>query len=385
MRVLLVGGGATAAACARHMLNRVPHAAKYEIHLADAAPALGGRLETNALAADTGAQYLTKSHRADHTLYDELKADGTLVRLDPSNIRGSRAADAGDEHYVAPAGLASVVHAMLGSGGVSVLHSTRVARLDLDADSSRWVVRTADGERLPRMYDAVVLTPPVPETLSLLAAGPHTAARLQAAGIEPQLASVEYSRRFALVLGFRRDDTAAVEAAFGDHAIRYVSRDEDDRLVYVAHNSAKCGPASGNPPTIVAHSSVPYAVAPGRVPAAGTIGASAASRAEAELLESLRTLLPGLPEPSSTSLRTWYFSQVREPLESIPHQRGGCVVLPAAPRTAGDGGAPGSSAPALVLAGDAFGPGGSRFDSCVTSGADAALAVVQALSSPGSA
>ena len=78
---------------------------------------------------------------------------------------------------------------------------------------------------------------------------------------------------------------------------------------------------------------------------------------------------PWLPEPESLVLRPWRVSQVRYPV-ALP---GGAACLPLRPAAGG------RAAPALVLAGDAFSPLGSRFDGCVQSGESAAAAVLAAL------
>ena len=86
-------------------------------------------------------------------------------------------------------------------------------------------------------------------------------------------------------------------------------------------------------------------------------------------------------------LRPWAVSQVRFPL-ALPR---GAACLPLRPPPPsggksgdgkGGGGGEGGGAgppPALVLAGDAFAPLGSRFDGCVQSGEGAAAALLAAL------
>jgi len=84
----------------------------------------------------------------------------------------------------------------------------------------------------------------------------------------------------------------------------------------------------------------------------------------------------GPPQP------IFVFSQVRKPLTGMPGGRA-CVALrpPAGPSPAETetAAAPAGRLPPLILAGDSFSSFGSRFDGCVASGEDAAVAVLEAL------
>ena len=210
---------------------------------------------------------------------------------------------------------------------------------------------------------------------------------------------MQYSARYALTLFFP-PAAAATFAAEIDWVSRYVAKEEDDALVYLCHDSAKRGGApggaaipntgevetfeatkrggapggapSGAPPSLVslvAHTSVPYGI---KTLQAGTSEAEV----QHELLGRVRKLLPWLPEPASAVLRPWRTSQVRFPLAL--GDGAACMQLRPPPPPAGTSPSE-SPPPALVLAGDAFSPLGSRFDGCVQSGEQAAAALLAAL------
>ena len=207
---------------------------------------------------------------------------------------------------------------------------------------------------------------------------------------------MQYSARYALTLFFP-PAAAPTFAAEIDWVSRYVAKEEDDALVYLCHDSAKRGGAPGGaaipntgevgvveasevglgggigaPPSLVslvAHTSVPYGI---KTLQAGTSEAEV----QRELLGRVRKLLPWLPEPASAVLRPWRTSQVRFPLALGDGTA--CMQLRPLPPPAGASPSE-SPPPALVLAGDAFSPLGSRFDGCVQSGEQAAAALLAAL------
>jgi predicted NAD/FAD-dependent oxidoreductase len=217
--------------------------------------------------------------------------------------------------------------------------SSRVACKDSPGDASSTIE-----------FDAVVLTPPAPQLLAMLGAG--DGAGWLDAGMEGHLRSalrsLQYSSRYALSLFF---DTSAAQvfAIEVDWVVSYV--ENDPTLVFFSLDSAKRGAAG--PPTLVAHSSVPFGLK------------RAASKSpdhlvQGEMMEAVRRRLPWLPNPSAAKLYTWSVSQVRKPIDNLPAGRACLHVPPPA-------GVP-EGAPPLLLAGDAFSVHGSRFDGCVKGG-----------------
>ena len=372
---MIVGVGPTAAVACRAILASSPN---WKVDLVEMNQNAGGRFQTSAHNVDTGAQYLTKSNCAADHIYRQLLNDNVIQKM-KAKIRGSRAADAGSENYVAKNGIATVVKSLL-KGANSIKYGTQCTKLCRRGD--KWNVVVNGDQCLPDLYDAVILTPPVPQSLKVLEAGEETQQWLCASGVREALRNVEYSRRFAVSLCFSPSDRLGVESAFGEWPIRYTSKEGDGKLVYLAFDSAKrCNMGA---PKIVAHSSVPYGIA--RIPENDTERV-VWDDIKAELVDSVFKLLPSLPQPTNTLLDVWRISQVREPLIQF-----GSFIELTPPQVTSNGGLrvesndvdclypPDdlcSSPPSLFLAGDAFSLGGSRFDSCVESGEAVAAALVR--------
>ena len=185
------------------------------------------------------------------------------------------------------------------------------------------------------------------------------------------MGGLQYSSRYALSLFF----TPAARPAFAteiDWVARYVSKEEDDALVYLGYDSAKRRGAEAveaEPVSMIVHTSVPYGLR------------KLKERADdreviADLTTRVKALLPWLPEPTEAVLRTWAISQVRYPL-ALPD---GAACFPLGPNRSEQSDGEATAVPALVLAGDAFSPLGSRFDGCIQSGEGAAKALLAALS-----
>lgn len=312
--ILIVGGGLTGAAIGRALRRQLP---AESVVVWEALSAVGGRMHTERISmrsgaaglADTGAQYVTVTDdqavaTAHRPLYTAL-LDAGVLRPMAGRIEGGRAADGSGTNYVAPAGVASIVDYLFSGAGLSPHCSRRAIGLRRTPPASsgassatrggRWEVSTSDGFR--QSFDGVVLTQPAPEILALLDSGEAETwldrgtqlgdrnadgggggdgAATVAALSRSQLEAVEYSARFALTLFF----PAAAAATFTEHldwAAKYVTKAEDDALVYLAVDSTKrrgeregAGGAADDAPeaiSLVAHTSVPFGL---RTFAAGT-------------------------------------------------------------------------------------------------------------------
>lgn len=313
---------------------------------------------------DTGAQYITQVLSDDGgvrnaALHSELQRKGLLVPV-TGVIEGGRSADGAGQNFMCPLGLDVLVSSMISDARATLVCGRRAQRLRLAEGGCRWEVSAADQEKLGELFDAVVLTPPAPDMLGLLDNSECDAQDwLDPSGRSPlpQLAALQYSSRYALSLFFSAEH-APLFAEKLPWIARYVNRNEDDTLVFLSHDAAKRDPGSSggrNPPTLLAHSSVPFGLARIRE---GTSDAAVTD----VMLASVRKLLPWLPEPEEHRLHLWRSSQVRYPLEGLERP---CAPLRAAGTAAVD-------SPPLVLAGDAFSSLGSRFDGCVESGESAA-------------
>lgn len=364
-RVLVIGAGLTGSLVA-HLLERELPAGAVELHVWDKARGVGGR--TSVRRSDTGgqtdlgAQYLTEVDDlpAEHArVYERLAALGVLKPME-ATIAGTRAADGSGRSWVAPAGMNAVAKALLEHTGARVALGRRVLALHhADDGSGGWRVEAEGAEPAEDLrFDAVVLTTPLPQLLELGGALPAAIDAHGGGGLRAALGSAQYSTRFSLSLFWDGADEGA--RAFLDGlgwACRYVSRDEEPSLAFLSRCAAKRGVGAAEPPALLAHSSVPFALA-------RTELAADDASARDELVESVRRLLPGLPAAREVRLMRWTYSQVRTPL-----------ALGAAAIGVGAD-APSGRLP-VVLAGDALSAYGSRFDGCLDS-ARAACAVLSA-------
>ncbi|XP_035669580.1 renalase-like isoform X2 [Branchiostoma floridae] len=341
-RVLIVGAGLTGAVSASLLRRELQQACSIVVW--DKARGAGGRMSTSRCpedpqcTADLGAQYVSatpdyaKSHAS---FYEDLLSAGVLKPLS-TPIEGDRS-DPSTNHYVAPAGISSVVkHFLKQAGGgnaeVHFGHQVSEIRAEKTAGAGKWRVAAQNGTEAE--FDAVVLTMPVPQILGL--AGVKALLESQPAHLS-QLEKASYSSRYALALyfssGTRLDMPWAAKYVNGDPCVRFLSVDSRKRGID--------GPETG--PALVVHTGVPFGL---------KYIDQSLPEVQPIIMQHLRDVLPGLPEPLSIKCQKWRYSQVHKPVEGSP----GALVV--------------SRQPPLVLGGDAFTH--SNFDGCIES----ALSVV---------
>ena len=187
-RVLLVGGGITSAVTASLLAEAAP---SLRLTVWDKARGAGGRMSTARgrtarTQVDTGAQYVSSTpdmFRAHGDIYAALLESGVLAPANTSAIHGMReerlAEGEATRHFVAPDGMSSLVkHFFKLSGAelnfgrrvaevikVSQMMMTKYALAMCPQGEDVWRVRTECG--LEDVFDAVVLTMPVPQLLAL--------------------------------------------------------------------------------------------------------------------------------------------------------------------------------------------------------------------------
>ncbi|XP_073345705.1 renalase isoform X2 [Pagrus major] len=335
-RVLIVGAGLTGSLCACLLRRELQN--KVHIVVWDKGKGSGGRMSTSrppdcsSHSADLGAQYITATAayaQSHHSVYSELLSAGVLQPLD-GLVEGLRQRD-GSTDYMTPLGMSSVVKHFL-SESADLFFERHVTGL-YRRGASWEVQRKAGGSE---MFDAVVLTMPVPQILQLQGDVGHMLSVEQ----RQQLDGVVYSSRFALALFFPPD----VSFSFS-WAARYVTNNRC--ICYVAADSRKRnadGPGRG--PSLVVHTSVPFGVEHLE---------KDKEDVQPIILQELHKLLPDLPQPISIKCQKWRFSQV---LTSVPDCPGHMII---------------HDRPLLVCGGDAFVH--SNFDGCVES----ALSVLSVL------
>lgn len=299
--------------------------------------------------ADLGAQYISSGAGGGNTSellgYDRLFRDGLVVPFE-GKVAGARSGHSEQQHFVAPGGLGTLCASMLSSATVV---ERELIQLDRAGSKPGWRAVAKDGAQ--EDFDAVILA--VPASAALAIAG-------DAAGVLSRsgLSAVQYSSRWALALYYPHAEWERLEKL--EWAAKYVSKQEDDALVFVAFESRKRGFSGVNPegPVLVAHSSVPWGLANAQLTKEEVVQ---------ELGQRVNSLIgkelgDQLGEPSEAVAVWWDQSQVRPGTELGV---GGVAAL-----RLGDG------AP-LVLAGD--GVSGSNFENCVRSATEATRIVLEGL------
>uniref|UniRef100_A0A1A8G054 Renalase, FAD-dependent amine oxidase n=1 Tax=Nothobranchius korthausae TaxID=1143690 RepID=A0A1A8G054_9TELE len=336
-RVLIVGAGLTGSLCACLLRRELQN--KVQIVVWDKARGAGGRMSTSrspdasSHSADLGAQYITATPAyacSHHSFYTELLSAGVLQPVD-CQIEGLQQKD-GSKNYVTPRGISSVVKHFLSDSGADLFLEHHVTGLYQRGAS--WEVRRKAGDS--ELFDAVVLTIPVPQILELQG----DLGNLMSAQQKQKLEGVRYSSRFALALFFSPDVVFSfswgAKYVTDNHCIRYIAVD----------NRKRNADSPGLGPSLVIHTSVPF-------------GLEHLERDKEDIqpiiLQELHRLLPDLPQPISIKCQKWRYSQVLTTVSDCP---GHMILLPQPP---------------LICGGDAFSH--SNFDGCV----DSALSLFGAL------
>ena len=186
-QVLVVGAGAAGLAAAGALAG-----AGHAVVVVDKGRGVGGRLATRRMGEarlDHGAQFFTVRSEELGRLSGEWLAAGVAREW----CRGFRTPPDGHPRYVGAAGMTTLAKHL--SAGLDVRVGLRLAALRRVADG-RWVAVTDDGATLAGPaggFDAVVATPPVPQTLHLVDPGDldrGAADRLGALRYEPTLAAL---------------------------------------------------------------------------------------------------------------------------------------------------------------------------------------------------
>ncbi len=220
MRLALVGAGPAGLAAAYALRN-----ADLRVTVFEKSRGVSGRAATRwrDVAApggtrvrwryDHGAQYLSPdpTGRAARLIQDELPSDG-LVEIagavwpfdDDGTLRPDRVkADAGP-HWTYRDGIADLGRRLRdATPGLDLRLQSRITRLDRAPGG--WTVETDDGTRHDGArhdgFDAVLLTPPAPQTAGLLRASDLGAA--DGSALADALGEAAYRSQFTVVWGFR--------------------------------------------------------------------------------------------------------------------------------------------------------------------------------------
>uniref|UniRef100_UPI00398EFCD6 LOW QUALITY PROTEIN: renalase n=1 Tax=Pristiophorus japonicus TaxID=55135 RepID=UPI00398EFCD6 len=326
-RVLIVGAGLTGSLCAS--LFRRELSSKLQVMVWDKARGAGGRMNTSRsphdpnCTADLGAQYITVTpyYAEKHqSFYEELLSRSILKPL-LSLVEGM-APKEGTCNYVAPQGISSIVKHYLADS--DVLYDRHVTHINLKEGKLEVYSKSGPSE----MFDAVVLTMPVPQTLQLQG---HIETFINESQRQ-RLEAASYSSRFALALFYKAGTQIGVPWAANyitnNPCIRFISIDSKKRSL----ESPEVGPS------IVVHTTVQFGL---------KMLHKDKEEVEPLILDQLRQVLPGLPRSTSTKCHKWRYSQVINAVSNCPGQ----MTL--------------GVQPLLVCGGDAFTH--SNFDGCTES------------------
>ncbi len=332
--VLVVGAGIAGLVAARHL-----RAGGLAVTVVEQGPKVGGRLATEPVGAgraDAGAQFFTVRSTEFAGRRDEWVASGVAREW----CRGFSARPDGHPRYIGTSGMAGLADAV--AAGLDVRCNTIVTALRSGLDGG-WIATGAgganidDGAEGPLGAGAVICTAPVPQTISLLAAG-HVEATPEARRV---LDRVRYEPTVAALVTF--DTDTAVPAPGGVQLGR--ADTAGGMLAWVGDNRAK---GISSVPTLTIHASGPESARRLDDDDATTIAA---------LLEAARPWT-GAAAPVASRLVRWRYAT---PVDLADRR---CLMAAHRPGP-------------LVCAGDAFGE--AKVEGAVRSGLAAAEAVLEGL------
>jgi predicted NAD/FAD-dependent oxidoreductase len=181
LEILVVGAGMAGLTAAATLRER-----GHEVLVIDKGRGVGGRLASRRIDAatfDHGAQFITVRHPRFAALMEDWRRQGVAEVW----FRGSQGRPEGHARWRGTPAMTAVAKHL--ARGLEVRLGARL--LALHRDGADWIGELESGESL--RAGSVLLTPPVPQTLALLAAGgtelpSELQARLQAIGYERCLA-----------------------------------------------------------------------------------------------------------------------------------------------------------------------------------------------------
>jgi predicted NAD/FAD-dependent oxidoreductase len=187
--ILIVGAGLTGLVAARELRNL-----GYKVILFEESTVVGGRMATRAYGSahfDSGAQFFTVRDPRFEDLVDEWLAAGVACMWSKGFIRASgRVRQDGHPRYRGLPGMDSIPQYL--AGGVDIRLGQKVQSAAVVG--SRWRLSLEEGGRIDG--GALLLTPPLPQSLALLEAGGSTLPQ----EAESQLKTVTYAPCLALLV-----------------------------------------------------------------------------------------------------------------------------------------------------------------------------------------
>lgn len=328
MKTLLVGGGITSSLISFLLQNQSGLCAT-TLDIWEKDDVVGGRMKSvsspysNKIAIDIGAQYLTTNSDKlirYNSVYDPLISNGIIEELNTTikNLRPQKES----KNYVAPNGMSSLIRHFLSTSRHN-LHLSRDLK-SLNVNNAKIEAETTTG--LKEIYEAVVLTMPVPQVLKLSG---NFINFVDPAVLE-KLKKVQFSSRYAMVLIYERK----IPEQWG----AYYTPD-DSLIKYIAIQEIKANLPSFQSSVII-HSSTDLDEKFTHGEDIKTI-----------LLNHVNQLFPTWGQPADVIFYKWDYSQVTTAFQTPSKM----LVL--------------NEKPLLILAGDSFSR--SNFENCIESARNA--------------
>ncbi|ARS90852.1 NAD(P)/FAD-dependent oxidoreductase [Natrarchaeobaculum aegyptiacum] len=237
-RICVVGAGAAGAA-ATHVLSERTDAA---VTVLEKSGGVCGRAATrrrDETVYDYGANYVTDDDRVATLLTESLEADGLVEIAEPTwTLDADGTVSPGRKpsgrRWTYRRGLTQIAKRLFERAGATVHRRTRVERLEFGGEpgdsgrsnDGRWHLTDAGGDRWGP-FDAVLLTPPAPQTAALLRATDWDAEARD--GLVEAVGSVPYRQVFTGVFHypFALDEPYyALINPEKDHEIGWIGREE---------------------------------------------------------------------------------------------------------------------------------------------------------------
>lgn len=228
-RLCIVGAGAAGAGAA-YALRTAP----VDVTILEKSRGVGGRAATrrrNGCRYDHGANYVKEPDQRTVDLLRSLGSEGHVdvdgpvwtIDADGSISEGDRP----EEHkWTWEAGITQLAKRLLAATDATVEKTTRVA--DLAETDGVWTLTDSDGGEYGP-FDAVLLTPPAPQTADLLAATDSTTLGDRVGDVEAAVRDVPYRTIRSVLLHYPfeldRPYYALVDTS-GEHDVGWVSREE---------------------------------------------------------------------------------------------------------------------------------------------------------------
>ena len=249
---------------------------------------------------DHGAQYLSpdpdsRVARLVRGLGGVVEVEGAVWPFDDDGtLRPDRAKDDPGPHWTFRDGVADLGRRLRdATPGLDLRQPTRVTRLE--RDGAGWAVETEDGAA--GTFDAVLITPPAPQTAGLLRESDLSG--VDADALTGALDSADYRPQFTVVWGFQTRLDRPGEFYALVNADEHGGPDGGHDVAWLAFESDKPNRAPDGAEIVMAQMSAAWTTAHYDDAKPDVVGGAAGA---------VRDLLGPLPEPAWTDTQRWRYS-----------------------------------------------------------------------------